>query len=122
MNILVNVGCYYLRLPIDANVGPILTALSESVIYSQEGWGNEAKYVPQGAAENPTRPSVEFVGDERFKDASPLVDGLVKQLKHSESRWLESTKRAEVAEKELKELKAKLASIAPNGDGEGSHA
>ena len=122
MKIMVNCQINYLCLDVTEDAGAVLKTLSSAVIYRQDGWGQNAKWEPCGTAEKPDRPTIEFVDDSAFKDATPLIDSLIKQLKDSEARWTEHYGRANALDKELKELKAKVATLNGGNGQEGDLA
>jgi hypothetical protein len=115
MKVMIEVGSSYLGLEAGKDVGAILSALSGAAIY-QRAWSGDRPWAQSGTAENPATVKVEIVPDCAFLPLTPIVDALTTAVKQSESRWLEHYARANKAEAELKELKAKLATLQPKAD------
>jgi len=122
MNIMVEIGNQYLRLRIDDNIGPLLEALSKTEIYQSKGWASDKKFVPCGTAERPERPGIEIVDDVDFEEATPIIASMTQQVESANKQWLEQYNRANELDKELKELKAKVAGLNGGNSQEGAGA
>lgn len=115
MKVMIEVGGSYLGLEAGGDVGAILSALTGATIY-QRSWSGDRPWTPTGTAENPATVKVEIVPDCVLVPLTPIVDALTATVKQSEARWIEHYTRANKAEKELEELKAKLAALQPKGN------
>lgn len=117
MKVMIEVGGSYLGLAAGGDVGAILSALTGAAIY-QRSWSGDRPWTPSGTAENPATVRVEIVPDCALLPLTPIVDSLTKEVKASNDRWIEHYTRANKAEAELKDLKAKLATLqAANDEG-----
>jgi hypothetical protein len=111
MKLMIRVGYgAIIGMEVTEDIGHVAKAMATAILY-ENNYGGTAPFKPMGTKELPERPTLQFVDEEQFVAPTPLVDSITAAAKSAESRWLEEYGKRTKAEKELAELKAKLAGI-----------
>ncbi len=122
MKVMVKVGYSFLGLEVKENIGAFLSALEGAQVYSNHFGRGSVRFLPDGTKEEPCLPSVEFVPDSAIGEATGLVQDLTKAAENAETRAYEARQRADKLEKELSELKAKVAGLNGGNGQEEAHS
>lgn len=104
--------CGFSHLGIDLNehCGALMAALLQGARPYEKDWTTH-KYSPCGTREEPKGLVFELVPEEKFSDASPLVDKLRDDVKRADKQWVEYFNKYTAAQKEIEELKKKLSEV-----------
>jgi len=112
MKVMIEVGNFYLGLEAGKDVGVILSAMDGATVYDRE-WSGDYRWKPAGTAENPKTVRIELVPDSALSPATPIMESMAEEIKRANASWVEHYTRANKAEAELKELKAKVSTLSP---------
>ncbi len=89
-----------------AEAAPIIAALSHGRLVTSEGWGVDKVWKDSGE-----KPTIELIDEKVLHEVEEPIKKLTKEMESANSRWYEQYVKTQAAEKEVKELKAKLEAI-----------
>lgn len=111
MKLLINTHNKIMAIDVNDGCGQLLKELASARLYDEKWEETGTRLVPSGTDKDLVCVSIEIAPDEKFSQATPALDAALQAMKVSESRWLEYYNKFNAAEKELKELKAKIEQI-----------
>lgn len=118
MNLLIDTKGHKMLVAVTERTGALIEALSDVVLIVYEYKDGRYVYRPAGTKEGPETMDVTFVADSFLAEPTPLIDDLTANLKRSERRWGDEYSKRIALERELTELKKKVAELMPTTDKE----
>jgi hypothetical protein len=113
MKIAVDTHGHKMMLNVTDNVGILLTEIATAQLYHQDYVNNKYQWKRCGTKEEPLPVGIEFIEETQLNEATPAIDALSASLKESQKNWIEYYNKYNAAERELKELKAKIEVLSP---------
>ena len=108
MNLLIDTKCKKMLVAVTERTGALIEALSDAVLIDQDYKDGRYVYRPAGTEEAPKTMDISFVSENLLSAPTPMIDDLTASMKRAEKRYLEEYSKRTAAEKELKELQAKV--------------